>query len=167
MEFKSFDSNNLTEYLNQSDENYEIYSKIYNSITSTFEKYNLTDNETDYLKFYILYYLNHFGNCTDYEWNESDEFENFRLDYALKCMVLSACYGGSAEGSASAMPIIGSYFIHSTRFSVPLAIVASNVTENNATDVNNSTYEVSSYLSDDYSWIVILVLILFAIIFII
>ena len=66
--------------LNESAEGYKTYLKIFDSITSTFGNYNLTDNETAYLKFMIIYYLNHYGNVSaDYEWNESESFENFTL----------------------------------------------------------------------------------------
>ena len=66
--------------LNESAEGYKTYLKIFDSITSTFGNYNLTDNETAYLKFMIIYYLNHYGNVSaDSEWNESESFENFTL----------------------------------------------------------------------------------------
>lgn len=64
--------------LNETLEGYQTYVKIFDSITSTFEDYNITENETAYLKFLIIYYLNHFGNVSaNYIWNESESFENF------------------------------------------------------------------------------------------
>lgn len=64
--------------LNETLEGYQTYVKIFDSITSTFEDYNITENETAYLKFLIIYYLNHFGNVSaNYTWNESESFENF------------------------------------------------------------------------------------------
>ena len=71
----------LERYGNCTDDDWtKTYLKIFDSITSTFGNYNLTDNETAYLKFMIIYYLNHYGNVSaDYEWNESESFENFTL----------------------------------------------------------------------------------------
>ena len=64
--------------LNETLEGYQTYVKIFDSITSTFGDYNITENETEYLKFLIIYYLNHFGNVSaNYTWNESESFENF------------------------------------------------------------------------------------------
>ena len=64
--------------LNETLEGYQTYVKIFDSITSTFGDYNITENETAYLKFLIIYYLNHFGNVSaNYTWNESESFENF------------------------------------------------------------------------------------------
>ncbi|MDO5860890.1 hypothetical protein, partial [Methanobrevibacter sp.] len=69
--------------LNESNENYETYLKIYESIVSTFDDYNLTDNETQYLKFVIMYYLNNYGNCSNFTENESDGFSRYCPAYLL------------------------------------------------------------------------------------
>ena len=79
--------------LNESDENYETYLKIYNSIVKTFKDYNLSDNETEYLKFLIMYYLNNYGNCSNYTWNESDEFDRY-----CPYFFFTTCVKGCASG---------------------------------------------------------------------
>ena len=88
--YQDYLNDNSTYGFNESDESYEIYSKIFNSIVSTFGDYNLTENETNYLKFLVMYFLNNYGNCTNYTWNESDDFANF-TDF---WKVLSACFYG-------------------------------------------------------------------------
>ena len=71
--------------LNESAEGYQTYMKIYDSITSTFKDYNLTENETAYLKFLIIYYLNNYGNVSaNYTWNETEDgFEHFNPWFTL------------------------------------------------------------------------------------
>ena len=77
-EYQIYLSNPSNYILNNESEGYETYLKIYDSITSTFNLYNITENETEYLKFMIIFYLNHYGNVSEnYTWNESDEFFNF------------------------------------------------------------------------------------------
>ena len=77
-EYQIYLTNSSDYTLNESAEGYNTYLKIFDSITSTFGDYNITENETAYLKFLIIYYLNHFGNVSaNYTWNESESFENF------------------------------------------------------------------------------------------
>ena len=98
---------------NESAEGYETYLKIFDSITSTFCDYNLTENQTDYLKFMIIYYLNHFGNVSaNYTWNESDDFRNFTHFWA----VTDKCVGGVAP---FIMPNNNEFFATSSAFYEP------------------------------------------------
>lgn len=77
-EYQIYITNSSNYTLNESSEGYDTYLKIYDSITSTFREYNLTENETSYLKFMIIFYLNHYGNVSaNYTWNESDSFANY------------------------------------------------------------------------------------------
>lgn len=77
-EYQVYLNDPLKYTLNETLEGYQTYVKIFDSITSTFGDYNITENETAYLKFLIIYYLNHFGNVSaNYTWNESESFENF------------------------------------------------------------------------------------------
>ena len=86
--------------LNESAEGYKTYLKIFDSITSTFGNYNLTDNETAYLKFMIIYYLNHYGNVSaNYTWNESESFENFTLPDFFATALPDIAKGLSTSGS--------------------------------------------------------------------
>ena len=66
------------------------------SIVSTFDEGNLTDNETGYLKFLIMYYLNNYGNCTNVTWEEYLEFYKCTA-LGCGCSVFGAI---SASGSA-------------------------------------------------------------------
>jgi hypothetical protein len=69
--------------LNEDDESYETYLKIYNSVLSYLEDQDLEENETSYFKFLIIYFLNNYGNVTNYTWDENDSFENFIYDMDL------------------------------------------------------------------------------------
>ncbi|MBQ2665822.1 hypothetical protein [Methanobrevibacter sp.] len=145
------DPSNYT--LNESAEGYKTYLKIYDSITSTFEDYNLTENETAYLKFLIMYYLNNYGNVSaNYTWNESEGFANYTpKDYML---------GGYSFGCASAdelMPM-GSYYSFKDLYNQFNPILG-NSTDSNSTAGNATNADVA----DDGSWwsnIIILILVL-------
>lgn len=77
-EYQIYLANSSDYKLNESAEGYETYLKIFDSITSTFGDFNLTENETDYLKFMVIFYLNHYGNVSaNYTWNESESFANY------------------------------------------------------------------------------------------
>lgn len=79
--------------LNPNLEGYETYQKIYDSITSTFAKYNLTQNQTEYFSFMIIYYLNNYGNVSaNYTWNESESFENATRMHCFTCYFASGCF---------------------------------------------------------------------------
>lgn len=153
--------------LNESAEGYNTYLKIYNSIVSTFGEYNLAENETEYLKFLIIYYLNHYGNVSaNYTWNESDEFENFVLPKYL----LGAYYFGSASGSAS-MPE-GSHVAFKNLNNLFYPTLATSTDLNKTVEDNSSSNTVNmSYgnKSDDnslWNYIIILFLALTAVILI-
>ena len=151
------DPSNYT--LNESAEGYNTYMKIYNSIVSTFGEYNLTENETEYLKFLIIYYLNHYGNVSaNYTWNESDEFENFVLPKYL----LGAYYFGSASGSAS-MPE-GSHVAFKNLNNLFYPTLATSTDLNKTVEDNSSSNAVNMAYgnkSDDNSlWTYIIVLFL-------
>ena len=118
------DPSNYT--LNESAEGYETYLKIFDSITSTFGDYNLSDNETAYLKFLIIYYLNNYGNVSaNYTWNESESFSNFTI--MPKCLVSAFSY--FAKGSATQGFGFDRYSNLYGQFYVPL---------NNSDDVNQT-----------------------------
>ncbi len=119
---------------NESAEGYETYLKIFDSITSTFCDYNLTENQTDYLKFMIIYYLNHFGNVSaNYTWNESDDFRNFTHFWAVtgKCTDILA---------SAAMPDIDEFFATSSTFYEPfINPLLSDWNLYNSTSTENTT----------------------------
>ena len=94
--YQSYLKDNTTYTLNESNEDYDTCLKIYNSIVSTFDEGNLTDNETGYLKFLIMYYLNNYGNCTNVTWEEYLEFYKCTA-LGCGCSVFGAI---SASGSA-------------------------------------------------------------------
>ena len=93
-EYQIFLKNPSNYTLNESLEGYEIYLKIFDSVNSTFKDYNLTENETQYLQFMVIYYLNHFGNLSaNYTWNETDEFSK----YIPSIWFLATSYSGGAS----------------------------------------------------------------------
>lgn len=113
--------------LDENAEGYKTYLKIYESITSTFGDYNLTENETAYLKFMVIFFLNHYGNVSaNYTWNESESFENF----TMPCMVLGAACDALAQGTATS-PLYANTFIK--------LYDAVNDLITNSTDVNNTS----------------------------
>lgn len=146
------DPSNYT--LNETLEGYQTYVKIFDSITSTFGDYNITENETAYLKFLIIYYLNHFGNVSaNYTWNESESFEYF----IPKLYYCTAFAMGSA--SADEFSAIGFYDSFKSLNDIASPILG------NSTDTNtNATANVTSVDApgDNGSWwdnILILILI--------
>ena len=155
------DPSNYT--LNESAEGYNTYLKIYNSTVSTFGDYNLTENETEYLKFLIIYYLNHYGNVSaNYTWNESDEFENFVLPKYL----LGAYYFESASGSAS-MPEKGNVAFKNLNALVYPTLATSNdlnktVEDNSSSNAVNIDYGNKSDDNSFWTYITILFLALSA-----
>ncbi|MEE1128886.1 MAG: hypothetical protein UHW99_02780, partial [Methanobrevibacter sp.] len=157
--YPSYLNNSENYTFNESDESYETYLKIYDSVVSSFEDYNLTHNETDYLKFLVIYYLNNYGNCSNYTWNESDEFLHYYLDYLCysnksypKCFVLGASF--SAMGSSSCNDMDNTYSSSDFQISFDFGDIAyntvSSVVGTNSTDLgsisnlNNSTITINS-----------------------
>ena len=125
--------------LNQSAEGYETYLKIFDSITSTFGEYNLTENETEYLKFMVIFYLNHYGNVSaNYTWNESESFSNFTLPICLLDRVFDWAMPTSISGSASSFHISNCNHLY-----VPL---------NNSTDVNQTLTTNQTSMEFQSSW---------------
>ena len=125
-EYQIYLSNPSNYVLNNESNGYETYLKIYDSITSTFDIYNLTENQTDYLKFMIIFYLNHYGNVSEnYTWNESDEFFNFISNIAHMPFL---------KGCNSSLPS-SNYLIHNVR-SINV-VNGDNITQkNNMTQFN-------------------------------
>ena len=149
--------------LNESAEGYETYLKIYDSITSTFGDYNLTENETEYLKFLIIFYLNNYGNVSaNYTWNESDDFSKFYPEvwYTLSGMVL---------GSASDIdvPSYKSSYLNSNLNSM-FNLILNNSTGNSTSNNNVTTLDVpqneDSWWSDVLMLVLILVLVVLVVI---
>lgn len=158
-EYQIYLSNPSNYTLNESAEGYETYLKIFDSITSTFGEYNLTENETEYLKFLIIFYLNHYGNVSaNYTWNESDEFSNYDPWFEL-----ATCVKGWASGSASGMGYGLSFDLNN-----PIG----NVILNNSTDTNSTSNGDNAEIivpQDDFDWnnIILLVLVIILVVFVI
>lgn len=148
---------NTTDYrLNESAEGYETYVKIFDSITSTFEDYNLTENETDYLKFMVIYYLNNYGNVSaNYTWNESESFANFSLPKYLLGAIYYDIAGIAGSASATA-PFKHSTFMASLD---PIYASLTNSTDGNQTSTDNNDNMETPY-PPDYSEGSILILVL-------
>ena len=151
-EYEIYLTNSFDYTLNESSEAYQTYLKIFDSVTSTFNEYNLTENETEYLKFMIIFYLNHYGNLSEnYTWNESDEFDT----YIPPIMYLSAMAGFKSPIKAYSQNLSKGYY--------------SPVTSNeNLTQYDNQTnsFEIELDISGIDN-IVVLFLIIFLIILII
>ena len=145
--------------LNESSEGYQTYLKIYDSITSTFGDYNLTQNETAYLKFMVIFYLNHYGNVSaNYTWNESESFAN----YTLPSYLLGAIFKLIAGGNASDID----YYRYSNWIS-PFILSLDNSTDiNNATAINN---QASAEVPDswDFNLIILLIVVCIIVLFLI
>ncbi|MBQ8017709.1 MAG: hypothetical protein IJ258_06340 [Methanobrevibacter sp.] len=145
--------------LNESSEGYQTYLKIYDSITSTFGDYNLTQNETAYLKFMVIFYLNHYGNVSaNYTWNESESFAN----YTLPSYLLGAIFKPIAGGNASDID----YYRYSNWIS-PFILSLDNSTDiNNATAINN---QASAEVPDswDFNLIIFLIVVCIIVLFLI
>ena len=130
---------NASEYkLNESAEGYETYLKIFDSITSTFGDYNLTENETDYLKFMVIFYLNAYGNVSaNYTWNDSESFSNFTLPrYILGYLLCD-----SAFGCASSLAPIDYLVFDSIADSIYSPAI-NNSTDFNQTATNNGHWDM-------------------------
>ena len=148
----------------ESAEGYETYLKIYNSTVSTFGDYNLTENETAYLKFLIIYYLNHYGNVSaNYTWNESDDFGRFHLwefSTALEKGFASGCMSAPEE-SYNVVKNMDNMFS-------PILVTSSDL--NRTEEGSNATEMPNSDTKDNGSWwtyIIILFLALAIAIFVI
>jgi hypothetical protein len=133
-EYNIYLSNPSNYTLNESMEGHNTYLKIYDSITSTFKYYNLTENETSYLKFMVIFYLNHYGNVSaNYTWNESESFANFTLPfYYLKGAFFDSALLSAREGH-------GTHFGHHYSYYNPFYSPISNSTDGNVTSNANQT----------------------------
>ena len=144
-EYQLYLENPSSYTFNESDENYETYLKIYDSIVSKFGDYNLTQNETDYLKFLAIYYLNHYGNCSNCTWDECKEFYNYYMTkfLATSCPneVLSG-FASSNEGNANTN-FEESNFISPVYAGDVAYNVLSDSINTNSTQLNNSTVTVN------------------------
>lgn len=100
-EYQIYRANPSNYTLNKSAEGYNAYLKIFDSITSTFGDYNVTDDQTEYLKFLIIYYLNHYGNVSaNYTWNESEGFANYTPPFDFLADAICKQIGGNATAVA-------------------------------------------------------------------
>ena len=136
--------------LNESAEGYQTYLKIYDSITSTFDDYNLTENETAYLKFLVMYYLNHFGNVSaNYTWNESEGFANFTPPIYLTAMCIEKGFAGSQDIGE----FLGSYYYLSY---APV----SSLDDVNQTSADNQTDTEVPYSGDMNIFLLLLVVVI-------
>ena len=148
---------NTTEYrLNESTEGYQTYLKIYDSIISTFGDYNLTENETEYLKFMVIFYLNIYGNVSaNYTWNESESFSNFSLPKYL----LGAIYYDIAGMTSSASGCASAPISSSMEITNPVQAFLTNSTGLNQTSTanNQTTAPVPQY--SEYNLLVLVLVI--------
>ena len=83
--YKAYLEDNSSYCLDEANENYETHLKIYNSVLRALEDKNFTEEETNYLKFLLMYFLNN-ADTSNYTWNEEDDFENFIDDFLVTCM---------------------------------------------------------------------------------
>lgn len=136
--YQAYLVDNTSYELDKNNENYETYLKIYNSIVSTFDG-NLTDNETAYLKFLIMYYFNNYGNCSNYTWNESDEFSQFYPSYLVTALFDTSSISAHAGNNQ--------YTNFNNQMLVPFVGVESNSTSNNnVTSLNQQNNSIDSNL---------------------
>ena len=157
-EYQSYLSDPSSYALNESAEGYQTYLKIYDSITSTFDDYNLTENETAYLKFLIIYYLNHYGNVSaNYTWNESESFENFTPSVYL---LAAKCSGMQSSFFESSVGDFGSNY----SFYVPLTSFEG--INNQTSDENETNVEVP-YSGDMNIFVLVLLAIILVILVVI
>ena len=158
-EYQIYLSNPSNYTLNESAEGYQTYLKIFDSITSTFDDYNLTENETAYLKFMVIYYLNHYGNVSaNYTWNESESFENFTPPWYLTDMCFEKGFASSSARLNS--EFLGSYYFSSYS---PLDLLY-EATNQTSTDIQTAVE--AAYCSRDVN-IFILLLVIVLMIFVI
>ena len=148
--------------LNESAEGYETYLKIYDSITSSFKDYNLTENETAYLKFIIIYYLNNYGNISaNYTWNKTEDgFEYFNPWFTI---------AGCAFGQASSDGIELKNNSHAFKnLNDAFDTILTNSTDVNITSSGNVD-DIAPPVQD-YGWnnifLLVLVVVLVALVFI-
>lgn len=159
-EYQTYLINPSNYTLNESSEGYQTYLKIFDSITSTFKDYNLTENETGYLKFMVIFYLNNYGNVSaNYTWNESESFANYTPPWYLLGDVLKAM----AMGKASAI----TYYFKLNNFKYHSL---NNITDTNSTSIANAT-AIDSMVHNEESWwnyiiIIVLVVIMLALVLI-
>ena len=148
--------------LNESAEGYQTYLKIYDSITSTFKDYNITENETEYLKFLIIFYLNNYGNVSaNYTWNETEDgFDYFNPWVLDTCILGLASYKCNVSNYHNALGNLNNAF----------SAVLTNSTDVNITSTGDVEYIAPPAHHDDYGWdnilVLALVLVLVAFVFI-
>lgn len=156
-EYQIYLANPSNYTLNKSSEGYKTYLKIFDSITSTFGDYNLTNNQTEYLKFMIIYYLNHYGNVSaNYTWDDSESFANYTppFDFMLGAMYKPILRNSTAAGHDDYSYEYNPFYSQA----------------NNSTDVNQTSLAHKANIEAENSWdlnIFILILLLVLIILII
>ena len=142
-EYQLYLANPANYTLNQSAEGYETYLKIFDSIISTFADYNLTENQTEYLKFIIIYYLNTYGNVSaNYTWDENQSFAKYEPFWGMDtCMPGVFALGNATDASGIY------YFENSNNVLNPIL--------GNSTDTNSTSYNDSSDIDvpkEDSDW---------------
>jgi hypothetical protein len=158
-EYRIYLANPSNYTLNINAEGYKTYLKIFDSITSTFGDYNLTNNQTMYLKFLIIYYLNNYGNVSaNYTWNESESFANYTpsLDFITDAMY--KCIAGNAAAMG--------YDYYSEIYAPLSFIQSSNSNDVNQTSQINQTIVKAQNSRDLNIFVLILVLVLMILMFI-
>lgn len=150
-EYQIYLANSSNYTLNKSAEGYNTYLKIFDSITSTFGDYNLTNNQTMYLKFLIIYYLNNYGNVSaNYTWNESESFANYTPPLDFMADAMYKCIAGNAT-------TVG--YGYYSKIYAPSSFIQSN----NLTNVNQTSHINQSIMEPQNSWdlnIFVLILVL-------
>ena len=145
------DSSNYT--LNNCTEGYETYLKIFDSIISTFPEYNLTENETDYLKFMVIFYLNHYGNVSaNYTWNESENFANFSFRYLSSIAEIAKVISFHSE------------FKYSNVYNPLFYPYGNNSTDVNQTAINSPIYAEPQYSSGEVNIFLLILIFVFLIV---
>lgn len=160
-EYQIYLSNSSNYTLNQDAEGYETYLKIFDSITSTFGEYNLTENQTAYLKFMIFYYLNYYGNVSaNYTWDENQSFANFTF-YGMD--ILGCVFPGASFSGNATLSVFYDYVLSSSNYVQMLG---------NATDSNSTMSHMANIdLPEGDSWwsnliVLVLLLIMMVLIFV-
>ena len=150
-EYRTYLENPSNYTLNESAEGYQTYLKIYDSITSTFEDYNLTENETTYLKFLIIFYLNNYGNVSaNYTWNETED----GFEYFNPWFTVDACLGSASFEC----PIISNHYYALKNLNNIFDTILTNSTDVNMTSTGSNEYIAPP--AHSYGWENILMLVL-------
>jgi len=159
-QYKIYLANPENYTLNQSSENYEIALKIYDSITDSFDYFNLTDNETEYLKFLIIYYLNNYGG-------NLSQYDDYNSKF-LHIMAMSGCF--SPDKMLNKVNSKNLNNLNTLKTSVSPVNVVGSVIGNQTNTTGNGNFTVTGGVEKDannpFMFILMLLLFLAVIIFI-